>query len=195
MKRTIVLLGSGGHARSCCDVIELSGKFDIKGFVSNESDLKWSSKYSVLCDDENALTLLPSCQNLLVAVGQLRDYDIRQNIFDYFKSKGFVFPSIISPLAYVAPDVDIGMGTIIMHGAIVNSGATIGENTIINTKALVEHDVRIGNHCHISTGAIINGGSEIDDLSVVGSGALVVNGVKVQRKSFIKMGEIVKLSV
>ena len=34
----------------------------------------------------------------------------------------------------------IGHGTVIMHGAIVNSGSVIGEN-VLNSKALIEHDL------------------------------------------------------
>ena len=44
-----------------------------------------------------------------------------------------------------------------MHGAIINSGAEIGKNCIINSRALIEHDAKIESNCHISTGAIVNG--------------------------------------
>ena len=43
-----------------------------------------------------------------------------------------------------------------MHDALVNAGARVGVNCIINTKALVEYDSDVGDHCHVSTGSIIN---------------------------------------
>ena len=48
-------------------------------------------------------------------------------------------PSIISPLAYVSPKAKIGEGTLLCR-AIINRGAIIGNNCIVNTKALIEHD-------------------------------------------------------
>ena len=32
--KKIVIIGNGGHATSCCDVIELEKKFKILGFVA-----------------------------------------------------------------------------------------------------------------------------------------------------------------
>ena len=44
-----------------------------------------------------------------------------------------------------------------MHNALVNAGAKIGDNCILNTKSLVEHDAIVEDHCHISTSSIVNG--------------------------------------
>ena len=32
----IILIGTGGHARSCIDVLELEGKFELAGLVEKE---------------------------------------------------------------------------------------------------------------------------------------------------------------
>ena len=48
-----------------------------------------------------------------------------------------------------------------MHGAIIQPGARIGNNCIINTNSVIEHDVVVEDNCHISTKAIINGNSVI----------------------------------
>ena len=61
-------------------------------------------------------------------------------------------PTVVSPRAYLSRHARVGGGTTVMHEAIVNCSAEIGENCIINTKALVEHDAKVGNHTHIATG-------------------------------------------
>ena len=68
-----------------------------------------------------------------------------------------------------------------MHHAIINAGAKIGQNCIINSKALIEHDAVIADHCHIATGAIINGGV------TVGSGTFF--GSKAVCKEYIEIGK------
>jgi tetrahydrodipicolinate N-succinyltransferase len=47
------------------------------------------------------------------------------------------------------------MEPIVVHHALINAGARVDRNCIINTKALAEHDAIIEDHCHISTGAIV----------------------------------------
>ena len=37
-----------------------------------------------------------------------------------------------------------------MPGVIINSGAKIGKNCIINTGVIIEHDCVIEDNCHIS---------------------------------------------
>ena len=78
-----------------------------------------------------------------------------------------------------------------MHQALVNAGARIGSNCIINTKALVEHDAVVEDHCHIATGAIVNGGVSIGAGSFYGSAAVSKHYISVPPKSFIKANSIV----
>ena len=57
-------------------------------------------------------------------------------------------PELIqSPLAYISPRAQVADGTIVMHHALINAGARVGRNCIINTKTLVEHDAVIEDHC------------------------------------------------
>ena len=37
-KKSILLLGAGGHARSCIDVIEEQGQYQIAGLIGVESE-------------------------------------------------------------------------------------------------------------------------------------------------------------
>ncbi len=39
MKHPIILIGGGGHCKSCIDVIESEGKFQIKGIIDLPSEL------------------------------------------------------------------------------------------------------------------------------------------------------------
>ena len=103
----------------------------------------------------------------------------------WLKKKGFKFPSIISPLAYVSHKAKVGEGTIIMHGAIVNSGAIIGKNCIVNSKSLVEHDAIVGNNSHLSTRSTLNGGVTLGKNCFVGSHAIIKQGVSVGKNTFI----------
>ncbi len=185
---SILLVGCGGHACSCVDVIESVG-FRIVGLVGRVNDLTEKVlSYSVLGSDDDLPALMNIAKAALVSVGQIDTPTVRIRLFERLREIGFELPSIASPHAYVSSNAKIGAGSIVMHGAIVNAGAVIGENCIINSRALIEHGVRVGNHCHIATGAVLNGDVEVGEGSFVGSAAVVREGVVLGRQCVIGMG-------
>ena len=191
-RRQILLVGGGGHCRSCIDVIERLGTFRIAGIVERNAETACGDVlgYPVVGSDDELSALRERADAALVTVGQIHDCIPRLTLFRRLRDQGFALPVIVSPYAVVSPHSRLGAGTVVMHGAVVNAGAVVGENCILNTKALVEHDARIGAHCHISTGAIVNGNASVGDRSFVGSHATVVNDVDVEAGAFVRAGRV-----
>ncbi len=182
-KKKIILIGAGGHCNSCIDVIEQENKYKIVGLLDKSKQS--NSKYKIIGTDRDLKKIKKNCNNILVAVGQIKDLFLREKIFRLVKKNNFNLPIIISPYAYVSKEVKIGEGTIIMHGAIINKNSKIGKNCIINTGSIVEHDTNIGDNCHISTGAIVNGGVIIGQNSFIGSGTVIKQNLKIGEQCFI----------
>jgi sugar O-acyltransferase (sialic acid O-acetyltransferase NeuD family) len=194
-KPKLILIGAGGHARSCIDVIEQQDVFQIAGFVGlpDQKKLKYTDcGYSIIGTDEDLPELAKTYEYAFITLGQIQTADSRIGLYEKINSLEFRLPIIVSPAAHVSRHATIGAGTIVMHGAIVNAGANIGINCIINSCALIEHDVRVGNHCHISTGAIINGNTTIGDRSFLGSRSVIKQGLVIREDSVIGMGFVVR---
>jgi sugar O-acyltransferase (sialic acid O-acetyltransferase NeuD family) len=192
MKPKLILIGGGGHCKSCIDVIEQENKFIIAGIVDINTSISDLLGYPLLGHDDDLAKLKLSYDYALITIGQIKTPAIRIRLLDYVKSLGFKLPAIISPRAYVSKHAKIGGGTIVMHDALINAGAIVGDNCIINTKSLIEHDAVIENNCHISTAAIINGGAIVKQGSFVGSNAVTKESVKTHEKDFIKAGSLFK---
>ncbi len=181
-EQEIILIGGGGHCRSCIDVIEQKGSYSIAGIVDLSEKLHQKIMgYEIIATDDDLPRLVNKYGNFLITLGQIKSPEKRIRIFQTLKESGAKLPVIISPLAYVSKYAEIGDGTIIMHSVLVNAGAKVGSNCIINSKALIEHDATIGDHCHISTGAIINGGVKVGPGTFFGSTAVC--------KEYIEIGE------
>ncbi len=191
-KPSLILIGGGGHCKSCIDVIEQENKFLIAGIVDTNGSISELLGYPLLGNDDDLAKLKLNYDYALITIGQIKMPAIRIRLLDYAKSLGFKLPAIISPRAYVSKHAKIGNGTIIMHDALINAGVIVGDNCIINTKSLIEHDAVIENNCHISTGAIINGGAIIKQGSFVGSNATTKESIKTNEKDFIKAGSLFK---
>jgi sugar O-acyltransferase (sialic acid O-acetyltransferase NeuD family) len=187
----IVLIGGGGHAKSCIDVIETEGKWKIAGLVDKFQSNKRISGYEILGNDNDLDKIVKEYKYFHIAIGQIKTPQMRINIYEKIKRLGGHFPIIVSPNAHVSKNSTIGEGTIIMHNASVNNNVMIGKNCIINTGAIIEHDVELGDFVHASTGCVINGNTKIGNKSFVGSNATIYNSIKKQ-KIIIPAGSIIK---
>lgn len=195
IKPSLILIGAGGHARACIDVIEQHGQFQIAGLVGMPEEKQSEHfDYSVIATDNELPRLVQYYLYAVITVGQIQTPDHRIRLYQLANELGFQLPVIIAPSAYVSPQATIGAGTIVMHGAIVNAGAKVGCNCIINTSALIEHDTVVADHCHISTGAILNGDVSIGAGSFVGSGCIVKEGVSIGQRSVVGIGLAVRHS-
>lgn len=189
MKQKIILIGGGGHCKSCIDVIEQKETFQIAGIVDLPEKLHQKILgYEIIATDDDLPQMLNEYENFLITLGQIKSPDKRIRIFQTLREIGAKLPVTISPLAYVSKHAKIGDGTIIMHHALINAGAKIGENCIINTKALIEHDAIIGDHCHIATGAIINGGVKVGSGIFFGSNAVCKEYIEIVEQTVIGCG-------
>lgn len=190
MTLPILLLGAGGHARACIDVIEQEGKYSVAGLVGVAAEV--GAKvfgYPVLGVDADLPDLLCAYAHAAVAVGQIKTPEERIRLFTFIEHSGCASPVIVSPRAYVSQHASLGAGTIVMHGAVVNAGAVVGRNCIINSQSLVEHDVVISDHCHIATAAVVNSGVRIGLGTFLGSGASVRQCVNLGERCLIGMGQ------
>ena len=191
--KNLILLGGGGHCKSCIDVIEQEGNYAIAGILDNEELVGQKILgYKYIGTDAEISKFVNEGYTFLITVGQIKTSSIRQKLFSLLSKNGAQIATVISPRAYVSKHADVGKGTIIMHDALVNTAASIGENCIINTKALIEHDAIIEDFCHISTSAVINGGVTVKEGTFFGSNAVSKEYVATGKDDFIKAGSTYK---
>ena len=196
MIKKIILIGAGGHAKSCIDVISsIKNKYKVVGFVDQKKGVKKFLNLEILGSDEDLKKIFKRYKYALVSFGQIKSYRSREACFKKLKKIGFYLPSIVSKYAYFSKNSKIDEGSIVMHGVVVNAFSSIGKNCIINTNSTIEHDVKIGNNCHVAGGAVINGGVIIGDGTFIGSGTVVKQGVKIGRNCIISANTFVRKDI
>lgn len=190
-KKQLILIGGGGHAKACIDVIQSLQEYNILGYIDFKETI--DSKYNIpyLGDDDCIKNYLNDA-SFLITVGQIKSASIRIKLFDYLQSINAEIATIVSKNAIVSSHASIGKGSIIMHSVIVQSDVSIGENCIINDRALLEHDVVVGDHSHISTGAMLNGNVTIGSSTFIGSGAIIKNGITIGDSVVIGFASAIK---
>jgi len=125
---------------------------------------------------------------VIVGIGNGR---IRQRLFLTLQKQKERFATARHPTAVIAPNVEIGPGTMICANVVVNTGSTIGQNVILNTACTVDHHNQIGDHAHIAPGVHLGGDVSIGEGTLIGIGAIVLPQRQIGAWSTIGAGTVV----
>ncbi len=194
MKKKIILIGSGGHAKSCINLLNNNKKYKLDFIADKKSELnKKILSYKVTKSLSSIIKY--KNKNILIGIGQIKSPNLRIKIFNNLKKKNFIFPIIISNSSIVSKFSNIEEGTSIFHQVYIGPNVKIGKNCIINNHALIEHDVTIGNNCHVSTGVKINGNVIIGNNTFIGSGTILHNNLIIGEDCVIGAGKVIKKNI
>lgn len=174
----LTLIGGGGHCRSLLQMIP--SVITIKGYTDLHPVQGMPIEYLGVDDAVTSEWI-----HIAVALGRDDSLTARRQLIDRL-TPGHKFLTLIASTATCVNPTELGAGSAIMHGAIIN-GAKIGKHCIINSGAIIEHDVMIGENCFIGPGATICGSVEIGNDVIIGANACVRNGVKICSGAVIGM--------
>lgn len=175
MKR-MMILGASGHGKVVADCAELCGWESVSFF-----DDAWPAKQSngawpIVGDTESMLERLDEFDGCLVAIG---NNAVREGKLRILSERGATLPVLVHPAAVVSRYAEIGAGSVLFAGVVVNVDCRIGMGAIINTGATVDHDCVLGDAVHISPGAHLAGGVVVGDRSWMGIGSSVRQLVRI----------------
>lgn len=185
----LILLGSGGHARSVLAALSRQGA-PVRGYLAPEPG-RLSAHLAHLGDDDALERMDPAQVRVVNGLGSAGSTRARRALYERVRSLGFDFASVIHPHAFVDPGASLGEGVQVLAGAVVNVGAVIADDVIINSSAVVEHDTVIGAHSHVSPGAVIAGGVDVGEGVHLGLGARVIQGIRIGAESIVGAGAVV----
>lgn len=188
----LVILGAGGHAKVLLSLAQMLG-LSIHGICAPELREQGIGEWrgcKVLGGDEALEMLDPSYVGLVNGIGQLVGSTGRRTVYERLAAKGFHFPALKHPAAWVDPSVVLDEGSQVMAGAIIQADTVIGINSIINTRASVDHDCVIGSHVHIAPAATLCGNVRVGDRAFIACNAAVIQGINVGSDAVVGAGAV-----
>lgn len=195
MKDKIVLIGGGGHCKSCIDVIESTNQYEIVGIIDKALLGQKVLGYPVIGTDEELPEIVKEYKNYAITIGQIETSKIRRKVYSLLKEIGGQLPVIVASSAYISESAVLDEGTIVFHHSTINSEAKIGKCCIVNSQSLIEHESMVGDFSHVSTGSILNGQVILGESCFVGSGSVLRNNININSNTFIRMGSVVKKDI
>jgi sugar O-acyltransferase (sialic acid O-acetyltransferase NeuD family) len=189
-KRPILLYGASGHAKVVLDLVRAAGCWQVVALLDDNPALHGTAFCGVpIPGGHSALApLLSTCVGGVVAIG---NNAIRRRIADSLTANGLILVSACHPQACIAADVELGAGSVVMAGVVINPATRIGANCIINTRSSIDHDCCIGDHVHIAPGVTLCGGVTVGEGAFVGAGATVIPNVTIGANAMVGAGATV----
>lgn len=129
--------------------------------------------------------------HFVVAVGSAGCNANRCRLYGVGLAAGLAPLTIEHPSAIRSPRASVGSGSQLMPGCILNAGARLGVNVIVNSGAIVEHDCEIGDHTHIAPGAVLSGSVVVGASAHIGTGAAVRQGIRIGAGAVVGVGAAV----
>ena len=198
---SLVVLCAGGHARVVIEALRSRGARPTAVTDRDSSRVgTFLGGIPIIGSDEDILEMQSDSVELANGLGNRASRSSpglsgRRELFGRFAALGYAFPVISHASAVIASDVSPGEGAQVMAGAIIQPGALIGRNVLVNTRAVVEHDCQIGDHSHIAPGAVLCGGVSVGEGTHVGAGAVVLGGISLGVGSVVAAGAVVAKDV
>jgi acetyltransferase EpsM len=192
MREKIVIWGTSGHAKVVFDIINLMNKYEIVGFLDDINAERHGSQFCgfpILGGREQLDGLRrDGVSHVIFGFGNC---EARLKLAELARAQGFILATAIHPRTIIAEDVSIGEGSVIVAGVVVNPGARIGENVIINTLASVDHECVVEDGAHICPGVHLAGKVTVGRASWLGIGVIVMDKIRIGAGAIIGAGAVV----
>ncbi len=180
----IILQGGGEHAKVVLDCLLDEGAnvlalFDPK-FSGELFGVEQRGQYDPLFEPDS---------KVIVAIG---DNAIRKKVTGVTQHS---FTNAIHSSTVISSRVSMGVGCMVLHGAIIQANTVIGDHVIINTATSIDHDCEIDNYVHLAPRAVLCGRVKVGEGALVGAGAVVLPGISIGAWATIGAGAVVTKNV
>ena len=172
--RKFAILGASGHGKVVADTAFSIGFSDIQFFDDARPEKNSVGIWSVKGSTDDLMSSIADFEGVAVGIG---NNNIRLNKQKMLKKYGAPLLSLIHPFSNLSSFSQVGKGTVLLAGSIVNVGSVLGEAIIVNTGATVDHDCLLSDGVHIAPGAHLSGNVCIGECSWIGIGACITQGI------------------
>lgn len=181
----MVLYGASGHAKVIIDICKLQNK-SITKIIDDDINKTKILDFNVSHSYKQEDFIEKKC---IISIGN--NY-IRKKIAESLNCE---FDLAIHPSTVIDKTVLLGVGTVIMANATINSSVKIGNHCIINTSSSVDHDCIINDFVHVSPNTTLCGHVVIGEKSHIGAGAVVLPNVSIGKNCIVGAGAIIINSI
>lgn len=181
--KQLLIYGSQDYSALVRDIAQDCG-WTVAGYIddSNKSD-EILGTYSFVKDNFSK-----SDYSIALGIGY-NNLSTRNAVVKSVMGDDWSMPKLVHPRAVVHPSAQIGCGTVVMLGAIIDVRAQVGIASVCWPGSVISHDSSLGNNCFLSPNATLCGFVRTGDSCFFGAGSIVTDHLDIPDNQFLKAGE------
>lgn len=201
MSRKVAILGGVGNAVVIGAAIENARRFgatdlEVAGLLNDRTPVGENiDMFPVIGRVEDAKRLLDEGYWFINAILRIDGNRERIAMFEALAIPDDRLASFVHPMAYVAPSVQLGAGTVIMPQVAMSPGSKLGKGTIMMVGATMGHDNEVGEFCHIAAQACVGSNLHIGKGVHIGLNATVRENLIIGDYATLGMGAVLTKNI
>jgi sugar O-acyltransferase (sialic acid O-acetyltransferase NeuD family) len=181
---SLTVVGAGGHAKVVIATARAAG-WDVVAVADDDRTLWGKRLMDCVIAGPTATVLEDANAACVLAIG---GNATRHRLAQTARCR---FETIVHPSAQVHASVELGSGSVVFAGVIIQPDTRIGGHAIVNTSASIDHDCVLGGAVHVAPGARLAGAVTLGDEVFIGIGAVVIPGIAIGARTTVGAGAAV----
>ena len=196
MSKKIIILGGLGNGSVIASAIVDANKcgfdeWEFAGYLNDRQEKNsFIEGFPVLGKLSQAHEFIKNGFFFINTIYRIDEQQERIKLFESLKIPDSSMVIFIHPMAYVAPNVELGPGTVIMPNVSVSSGTIFGKCCLLMVNATIGHNNEIGNYCHFAAQCCTSSFIKISDGVHIGLNATIRENLKIGKNSTLGMGSV-----
>jgi acetyltransferase EpsM len=196
MSKKIIILGGLGNGSVIANAIVDANKrgFDEWEFVGYLNDRQEKDSliegFQVLGKTIDASKFIKKGFYFINTIYRIDGQQERIELFESLKIPDSSLVIFIHPMTYVASNVKLSHGTVVMPNASISSGTSFGKCCLVMVGATIGHNNKIENYCHFAAQCCTSAYLNISDGVHVGLNATVRENLEIGKNSALGMGSV-----
>lgn len=192
MRKRLFIYGGGGFAMevlSCIRLLEksLDYEYSFSGFIAERDFIEDGLDMDCYVGDRNDNPFV-SGDGVVLAIG--RNTHFKEEMFNFFDSRGAHFPNIIHPSCYIYTK-NVGMGNIIMQNCMASHNVCIGNFNLFNGYNCAGHHSIIGSFNSLNSYVSMHGHSKLGNHNILGIYSALLPKAIVGNDNFVAPGSMI----
>ncbi|MBO7458931.1 MAG: acetyltransferase [Paludibacteraceae bacterium] len=201
MSRKVAILGGLGNGAVVAAAIEHARRLgatdlEVAGFLNDRAEVgEYIDMFPVIGRLEDTKRLLDEGYWFINTILRIDGNRERIAMFEALNIPDDRLASFVHPMAYVAPSVQLGVGTIVMPNVSMSPGTKLGKGSIMMVGAMMGHDNEVGEFCHIAAQAAVGSYLNIGKGVHIGLNATVRENLTIGDYATLGMGSVLTKNI
>jgi sugar O-acyltransferase (sialic acid O-acetyltransferase NeuD family) len=201
MAKKILILGGLGNGSVIANAIVDANKrgdreWGFAGYLNDRLEIgEKIENYPVLGKTLNVQKFIQEGYYFINTIFRIDGQQERIDMFENFPIPQDRLATFIHPMTYIAPNVKLGNGTVVMPNVSISSGTEFGNGCLIMVGVSIGHDNKIGKYCHFAAQSCVGAYTQIGEGAHIGLNATTRENISIGKNATLGMGSVLTKSI